>query len=207
MNFYTVNGSPNCRKVHAVINQLGLDVQICELDFFAGELNTPEFQALNPNGMVPVLEDGSLRLWESNAIMQYLAAIGPANDLYPADHRIRADIHRWQNWEQAHYNRAVGTFVFENVLKTLMELGEPDQAKLDQAKQDFYQFANVLEQQLADKAFITGDQLSLADFSVASMADFLDAAEVPYHAYPNIRAWLKRLDAIPAWAETPKLAA
>lgn len=82
MNFYTVNGSPNCRKVHAVINQLGVDAQICELDLLAGELNNPEFHALNPNGMVPVLEDGSLRLWESNAIMQYLAAIGPANSIY-----------------------------------------------------------------------------------------------------------------------------
>ena len=53
----------------------------------------------------------------------------------------------------------------------------------------------------------TGDNLTLADFSVASMADYLDAAEVPYHPYSNISAWLKRMEEIPAWAETPKLAA
>jgi len=137
MNFFTVNGSPTCRTVHAVINHLGMDVQFCELYIFAGELNPPEFLAINPNGMVPVLEDGSLHLWESNAIMQYLAAIGPASDLYPSDHRIRADIHRWQNWEQAHFNRAVGTFVYENVLKALFKIGVPDQSRLDQAKKDF----------------------------------------------------------------------
>ena len=207
MNFYTVNGSPNCRKVHAVINQLGTDVQICELDLLAGELNTPEFQALNPNGMVPVLEDGSLRLWESNAIMQYLAAIGPANSIYPADHRIRADIHRWQAWEQGHFNRAVGTFAYETVLKPVLKIGVPDQANLDAAKKDFYQYANVLEKQLEGKNIVIGDEVTLADFSVGSMADFVDAADVPYHSYPNIRAWLKRLDEISAWSETPKLAA
>lgn len=65
----------------------------------------------------------------------------------------------------------------------------------------------MLEQQLEGKAFIIGDEVSLADFSVASMADFIDAAELPYHSYNNIRAWLKRLDEIPAWNETPKLAA
>lgn len=207
MNFFTVNGSPNCRKVHAVINHLGIDVQFCELDIFAGELGTPEFLAINPNGMVPVLEDGSLHLWESNAIMQYLAAVGPATDLYTADHRVRADIHRWQNWEQAHFNRAIGTMVHENVLKALFKSGAPDQARVDQAKQDFYHYANILEKQLSGRDFITGEKVSLADYSVASMADFLDAAGVPYHSYPNMRAWLKRLETIPAWAETPKLAA
>jgi glutathione S-transferase len=55
MNFYTVNGSPNCRKVHAVINYLGLDVNIIELDLLSGDLEKPEFLALNPNGLVPVL--------------------------------------------------------------------------------------------------------------------------------------------------------
>lgn len=207
MNFYTVHGSPNTRKVHAVINYLGLNVNICELDFFAGDLLTPEFLDMNPNGMVPLLEDGDFRLWESNAISQYLAASAPPSDFYPADNRRRADIHRWQHWEQAHFNRAIGSYLFENMLKGLMNIGEPDQARLDEAEKDFHRFAAVLDKHLEKRNFLLGDKLSLADFSVASMSHFLDAAKVPYHSYKNICAWLKRLDEVPAWASTPKLAA
>jgi len=207
MNFYTVNGSPNCRKVHAVINYLRPDIQINELDIFAGELSTPEFQALNPNGMVPVLEDGSFRLWESNAIMQYLAEASDDPYFYPADSKLRADIHRWMAWEQAHFNRATGTLVFENMLKCIMKIGEPDQAKVDEASEEFHRHAKVLEAQLDGKHYLLGDHLSLADFAVASFSEYFDTANVPYRDYPNLLAWLGRLEAIPAWADTPSLAA
>lgn len=207
MNFYTVFGSPNTRKVHAVINYLGLDVNICELDFFKGDLATPEYLDMNPNGMVPLLEDGSFRLWESNAIMQYLAELSGNSDLYPNDLQQRADIHRWQFWETAHYNRAVGTFLFEIMLKEMMDLGEPDEAKLAEAGESFTRFAAVLDQHLASREFLLGNNLSLADFSVASMSEFYDDIGLPYQQFSNLSAWLNRLNAIPAWAQTPKLAA
>lgn len=207
MNFYTVFGSPNTRKVHAVINHLGLDVNICELDFFKGELATPEFLDMNPNGMVPLLEDGSFRLWESNAITQYLAELAGDTDFYPSGIRQRADIHRWQFWETAHYNRAVGTFLFEKLLKKLMDLGAPDEVSLAEADENFHRFAQILDAHLQQRSFLLGDQLTLADFSVASMAEFYDAIDLPYRQYNGIVAWLQRLDTIPAWTETPKLAA
>ena len=148
MNFYTVNGSPNCRKVHAVINYLKLDIQINELNIFAGELATPEFNALNPNGMVPVLEDGNFLLWESNAIMQYIADHADNTDFYPTDPQQRADIHRWQFWEQNHFNRAAGTIVFENMLKCVLKIGEPDAEKVAAATEDFHKHAILLDAHL-----------------------------------------------------------
>ncbi len=92
MKLYYVIGSPNCRKVHAVLNHLGITAKFEYLDFFAGETKKPEYLALNPNGMVPTLCDGDFVLWESNAIMQYLATKAPANTLYPKDDAKRADI-------------------------------------------------------------------------------------------------------------------
>jgi len=207
MNFYTVNGSPNTRKVHAVINYLGLDVNICELDIFAGELATPEYMDMNPNGMVPLLEDGDFRLSESNAIMQYLASMAGNTDFYPEDARSRADIQRWLSWEQSHFNRATGTFVYEYMLKNLFKLGEPDQDRLNEATENFNRFAKVLDDHLENRKFLLGDSLTLADFAVASMSAYLDVAKVPYQSYKNICAWLNRLDEIPAWVSTPKLAA
>jgi len=207
MNFYTVNGSPNCRKVHALINYLQLDVQINELDIFAGELETPEFKALNPNGMVPVLEDGQFLLWESNAIMQYLAAMAPESSFYPTDPKLRADIHRWQYWEQNHFNRATGTILFENMLKCLFKMGEADAEKVAAATEDFHKYAKLLDAHLAGRDFMLGDKLTVADFSVASFSEYFDTAKVPFRKYSNLNAWLERLDEIPAWADTPSLAA
>lgn len=207
MNFYTVNGSPNCRKVHAVINYLGLNVNIIELDLFAGDLEKPEFHALNPNGMVPVLEDGDLKLWESNAITQYLAARAPDSSLYPDDAGIRADIHRWQNWEECHFNRACGSYLFENVLKPLLKMGEADPAALKEAEQNFKRFARILDEQLAARDFILGDDVTLADFSVGAMMVYADAAGIPVTSFKNISAWTKRMETIRAWAEVPALAA
>ncbi len=207
MNFYTVNGSPNCRKVHALINYLDLDVQINELDIFTGELATPEFKALNPNGMVPVLEDGNFLLWESNAIMQYLAAKAPESSFYPADPQQRADIHRWQNWEQNHFNRATGTILFENMLKCIFKIGEPDAEKVAAATEDFHQHAKLLDAHLVGRDYMLGDKLTVADFSVASFSEYFDTAKVPFRKYSNLIAWLERLEAIPAWADTPSLAA
>ena len=207
MNFYTVNGSPNCRKAHAVINYLGLDVNIIELDMLAGDLEKPSFFEKNPNGMVPVLEDGDLTLWESNAISQYLASQAPASDLYPDDPAIRADIHRWQNWEECHFNRACGGFLFENVLKKIFNIGEPNQSVLEEAEQNFKRFATILETQLEGRDFILGNKVTLADFSVGAMMIYADAAGIPVASFKNISNWNKRMKDIRAWAEVPALAA
>ncbi|WP_253815910.1 glutathione S-transferase family protein [Vibrio coralliilyticus] len=83
MKLYAIVGSPNSRKVLAVINHLGLDIEIEYLDLFSGEHKQPEYVSLNPNAMVPTLVDGDVSLWESNAIIQYLAENSGINDLYP----------------------------------------------------------------------------------------------------------------------------
>jgi glutathione S-transferase len=113
MKLHYVVGSPNCRKVHAVLNHLGLSLELEYHDFFSGELQSPEYLALNPNGMVPVLQDGDFTLTESNTIMQYLAEGAGDTPLYARDRRLRADVQRWQCWELARFapvlDRALAT--------------------------------------------------------------------------------------------------
>jgi DNA-binding transcriptional ArsR family regulator len=92
--------SPNCRKVLAVANRTGTALEKVNVDLLKGEQRKPEFLAVNPMGRVPVLVDGDFRLWESNAIMQYLAGRAKS-DLWPDDPRARADIARWQFWRRS----------------------------------------------------------------------------------------------------------
>jgi glutathione S-transferase len=186
MKLYNVIGSGNCRKVLATINHLGIDVDIEHMDFFAGDLAKPEYLAINPNGMVPAFTDGDFSLWEADAIMQYLAGKAPGNSLFPIDPQIRADVVRWQCWELAHYNNAFGTLAFETVLKPQFMQMEPNQPVVEHAKESLARFAAVLEGHLANRDYVVGDGITLADYSIINIEAFKDA--IPF--------------AVPHWANT-----
>ena len=88
----------NCRKVLAGLKLIGADYTLTKVDYFKGEQKSPEIVAINPNAAIPVLRDGDLVLWESNAILQYAAdQVGNAS-AYPTDLKTRADVNRWLLW-------------------------------------------------------------------------------------------------------------
>lgn len=202
MKFYNVVGSGNCRKVLAVINHLGLDVEIEHLDFFEGDLTTPEYLGINPNGRVPALTDGDFSLWESNAIMQYLAGKVPGNKLFPEENQVRADIDRWQCWELAHYNQAFGVLAFEAVLKPQFGMGEVNQPLVENAKENLALFAAVLEGHLQNRSYVVGDEITLADYSIINIEMMKDAIPFDWSDYPNVNAYYDRMRADPHWAKT-----
>src|SRR5262245_58835610 len=128
MKLYGFPPSPNTWKVRAVAAQLGIPLEFELVDLMQGASHTPAYLALNPTGRTPVLVDGDLKLWESNAIMQYLAS-QKANSLWPNDARTRADIARWQSWQLAHWgNEACGPLLFENLVKQFLSMGAADAA-------------------------------------------------------------------------------
>jgi glutathione S-transferase len=199
MKVHVVRASHNCRRVLATIEQLGLDVEVVEPSVTTGELKIPAYLAINPNGKVPTLEDGDLKLWESNAIMQYLGSKKPGNTLWPDDARTRAEITRWQFWEANHFSRSTGTLAFEKVFKKFVLKQEPNQAAIAEAEEGLHKFAPILNGQLEGRSFILGDNLTLADFSVGADLSYADHAQMPLESYPHIVAWRKRLDEVPAW--------
>lgn len=204
MKLYVMPVSPNVRKAQAVVNFLDLDVEVISKDVMAGELKTDEFLGINPNGKVPALEDGDFNVWESNAVAQYLASTAPENELFPNDIVKRTDITRWQFWESNHYNKAVGSVVWETIIKKLFKIpGDPDEKIIKSGLNDFNRFAAILEEQLEGQDFITGDTLTLADFSVGAMSSLVLSkySRIPLEDFPNIKGWYMRLEAIPAWAK------
>jgi glutathione S-transferase len=204
MKLHVVVGSPNCRKVQAVVNHLGLarDIEIEYLDFFAGEQRSPHFLRLNPNAMVPVLSDGDFALSESNAIMQYLAERAGDESLLPRDPRLRADVLRWQCWELAHYNKAFGTLSFEAIAKPDFLGVEPDAMKLAWAQQDLVRFAAVLDGHMAARRHAVGDSITLADYSLVHLEQFKEALPFDWSPFPNLNAYYERMRAVPHWRET-----
>ena len=183
MKLYTNLFSPNARKVHAVASELGIELETQTLDLRAGEQRTPEYLALNPNGKVPTLVDGDTVLWESNAIMCYLAGKGDT-ELWPKSAK-RYDILRWMFWESNHLTSALNRLFFQKFFNR----DNPDQGVIDRATKDFRKYAEVLDAQLANNAHVTGDTLTLADFAIGVSFGYIQPLELPVEVLDNIHRW------------------
>ena len=199
MKLYYHPISHNCRRVLATIYENGRDdVELSVVDLFKGEHKTPEFLKLNPNGKVPVLEDGDYSLWESTAIMQYLAG---DSVLWPAS-KVRYDIIRWQVWGVGHWGPPIGKIVFERLVKKVTGGGEADEAKVSDALGDFQQFAEVLNGHLDGRDRLVGDGITLADISVAANLTYAPAVGIDLEPYANIRRWYDSIEAREAWKKS-----
>ena len=99
---------------------------------------------------------------------QYLASKKPESGLWPTEPRRQADVSRWQFWQTAHWGPTCGTFVFERVVKRLANLGPANEPEVTKAEPDFHKYAQVLNRQLGERTWLTGDTLTVADLSVGA---------------------------------------
>jgi glutathione S-transferase len=202
MKLYGFPPSPNTWKVRAVAAHLGLRLDFELVDLTKGQSRSPEYLALNPTGRTPVLVDGDFKLWESNAIMQYLASRAP-NSLWPNDARTRADIMRWQSWQLAHWGKeACEPLVFQRLVKKVLGLGAPDEAVVAKAIEAFNREARVLDAHLSGRSYLVGNAITLADFSVAATLFHAKEAELPIAPYSHVLDWFARVSALAAWSDT-----
>jgi glutathione S-transferase len=185
MLLHSFSITPNNRKVHAFIIQYDLDVEVRQINFRKEENKSEEYLAMNPMGKVPLLVDGDFTLWESNAILTYLASTFPETKALPTDIRGRADVDRWLHWQSCHLMHAMGA------LKTSEEKDfESVRPLLD-----------VLEIQLADKDYICG-KIGVADFAIAAYTLTKLGRKLDYSELPNVRAWRDRMADLKGFVET-----
>jgi glutathione S-transferase len=202
MKLYYHPGSANARKVRLAAALLEIDLELEHVDVFAGAHKQPAYLAINPNGMIPALDDNGFILWEANAIAQYLASMKPDHSIFPNKPRIRADISRWQCWDLAHWTPAAQTLVFERLFRKLARLGEPDAAALERGTASFHRFAQVLNAHLAGRAFLVGDAITLADTSIAAALTYAVPATIPITGYEHIQRWFASIELLDAWQST-----
>lgn len=192
--------TPNARKACAVARYLNSRAEFVRVDLTKGEHKAPAFLAINPNGKVPALEDGDVRLWESAAIMCYLADQA-GSSLWPKDAAPQIDVIRWLSWDATHFSRHAGTLFFQQVIKPQFGLGDPDLAAIDEALGFFRQFAGVLNSHLEGRGYLVGDGLTVADFAVASFLPHAHEARLPLDEFAEIQRWYAKLEELPAWRE------
>ncbi len=202
MKLYGFPPSPNTWKVRALAAHLGVPLELEFIDLSKGAQYAPAYLALNPTGRTPTLVDGDFKLWESNAILQYIAGKS-ANSLWPNDARTRADIAHWQFWQLAHWGaEACQPLTFQRLVKKILNLGPPDEAAIAKGIEAFNKEAKMLDAHFAKQPYLVGKDVTIADFAVAAPLLYAKEAEMPLGPYANLRGWFDRVAALPCWRET-----
>jgi len=201
ITLYDMQDSPHARKVRLLAAELGIPLQKIERDPRKGETRSPDYLAMNPNGRVPTLKEDGFCLWESPAILKYLAAKRPERALGGGDARSQGLIDQWLFWWAAGPEAAVDALVWEMLIKPKV-LNQPgnDPGIVADAHKRLARFLPVLDQQLEGRDYIVGP-LSIADFAIGPRFDRApELLKFDVAPYENIGAWLTRLRAKPYWS-------
>jgi len=186
--------------IMALKDHLGIACDVQELDLSEGDQRAPGYLAKNPNSKMPMLEDAGLTLWESNAILFYLAAKAPLSGVWPSDAPGQADVLRWLFWQSAHWDaESWGMVAFEKASKAVLGLGPPDAAFIARGEQNFARFAAVLDESLKGRMWLTGQALTIADFSVGAIIPSAAQLGLSIDRFAEIGLWYTRLAALPSW--------
>ena len=201
MKLYNLEASYNSRKVRAVAEELGIELEIINPNVMKGEHKQPEFLAKNPNAVMPVLEDGDFILWESNAILLYLADTKPESMLSPKSVKQRADINRWLFWDSCNLNKTIGAVTYELVLKKYFKMGDPDMVKVEQGQKTLNNLGKILNTHLEKNEYVAGS-LSVADLSLAADLAIRNLIGFNENDFPNLKSWLERIESRDSWKKS-----
>ena len=188
--------SSNVMKVVWLLEELGLEYQRVDAGLAFGRVDTPEYRAMNPNGIVPTLQEGAFSMWESNAILRYLAGTTEAGRVvWPNDPRERAHVDQWLDWQQTVLNRPQ-SIVFQGLIRQTPD--QRDMAAIGAAAQQLGRAYALLDTALAH-GYVAGATYSLADMAIGVHVHRWFAFPMVRLDLPHLRAWYDRLLARPAY--------
>ena len=191
--------SINVRKVLWTCAVIGIDVTPEPWGSGHQSCSEPEFMALNPNAMVPVLVDDGTPLWESNTICRYLAARGRRADLLPEDPMARAQVEKWMDWQVAELNGA-WRYAFMGLVRQSPLHGDP--ASIESSAAAWNRHMAILERQLAiTGAYVAGPDFTLADIVLGLSTNRWLSTPIARSELPAVAAWYARLAAQPGFRE------
>lgn len=171
-----------------------LDVPYERVDMAGAFGFTPEYLAMNPNKVVPTIDDNGFVLWESNVIVRYLAAKHGAGTLYPADLKERAEADRWMDWQATAFTPAFGP-IFHGLVRTP---GSRSREEIDAAIAQSETYASILDAQLADRGYVTGDRFTMGDIPAGAAAFRWLNLPIDRQPRPNVERYVADLLSRPA---------
>jgi glutathione S-transferase len=189
----------NVQKVLWLVGELGLAYEHIPAGGSFGKLDEPAFRALNPHGRIPVIQDGELAVWESHAILRYLAARYGGDRFWPKDPAARAPIDGWMDWHQTSLQPHFITGIFWGYYRTPETQRDwpAIRRSVDLCADDF----RLIDSILATRPFLLGDTLSLADIPIGTSLYRYFELDIERPLMPNVEAWYQRLKERPAYCE------
>jgi glutathione S-transferase len=194
----TIYGKPRSRTVRCLwmAEEIGVAYENVKTDFNRGEARTPEFLRINPNGHVPALVDGDVKLFESLAINLYLARrYGGA--LWPRDVADEGRVFQWSIWAMTELEEPL---LMALIHRKFLPEAQRDARRADQGEAKARKPIGVLEGALDGREWLVGDAFGVADLNVAAVLLWAPMADIDLSATPRVAAWLDRCTARPALA-------
>ncbi|MCC6527542.1 MAG: glutathione S-transferase family protein [Polyangiaceae bacterium] len=187
--------SPNTRRAQLGLEEAALPYELVPVDLMSAAHKQPDYLRLNPTGRVPVLVDGELALWESNAILRYVAELAPERQLDGDTPKGRARIAQWMFMNAAHLSPALA-HVFAHTIR----LPEADRIPklVENGRNEIARCVGPLDQQLTGREWIV-DRFSIADVSIAASLAVAPMIGVDLTPYPNVLGWQRRIQERPAY--------
>ena len=182
--------SVNVQKVLWCCEEIGLEYERKEAGGAFGVVNTPEYRSINPNRLVPTIDDDGVVLWESNAVVRYLAAKYGAGGLWPDDLAPRADADRWMDWQQTTLWPALRP-VFFGLIRTPPE--QRDARAIEESRLKTADLLGILDYYLASRAFVAGDVFTMGDIPLGCAIWRWMALPIERPARPNVQRWFDAL--------------
>ena len=198
LRIYGRANSSNTQMVMWCVGELGLAHERIDVGGQFGGTDTPAYRALNPNGLIPTIDDSGFVLWESNAIVRYLASRYGAGTLCPDDLQVRASADRWMDWQLGTVDTAMWP-AFRNLIRTPAD--KRSAAEIADAEARLARYYGILDGELANSPFIAADQFTMGDIPLGMMSYRYFNLPLQRPALPNVQAWYARLEARPAFRQ------
>jgi len=196
MIFYDMELSPNAKRARIGVAETGAPFEKRQVNLLAGEQKTEAYRRIHPLGRVPALDDDGVVVWESGAILLYVAEKFPQARLVPRTLADRGHVYQWLTFGETNIHAYMGPMGFQMLRKAP---DKRDQSILERGRKRMPEVLAVLDRQLEGRDYLVGD-FSIADCACAPWLEVAPSLEIDLTPYANVSGWLARMQARPSWS-------
>lgn len=178
-------------RVRLCLNAMKLDYEFIEISPLTGETQSEDYLKLSPAGKIPALEDDGFGLFESNAIMKYLARKYDS-PFYPSDIEGQANVDKWLDFVAMHLGNGIAKALFNKIFAPMFKMDVDEQSMKD-GYAFTERFLGVIDGQLSNNNYLAGESISIADFCLLGTADPVDVMGIDMNQYPTLSAWREKM--------------